>query len=155
VQKLGALKGPTVELVNSVDDTPSPPIDFTFISKLLLGEGVPALDAEFAFGCDCPQQACDPRSCKCLDDLYVESKQKRRFAYNKHGRVEKDNRMAIFECNSTCSCGPECENKVVQKGRRVKLQIFKTAKKGWGELYSVVFLSLNLFDHFADHHHHK
>ena len=38
----------------------------------------------------------------------------------------------MTECNKYCTCGPNCRNRVVQKGRKVVLEIFKTDDKGWG-----------------------
>ncbi|KAK5693963.1 hypothetical protein LTR97_009581 [Elasticomyces elasticus] len=43
-----------------------------------------------------------------------------------------DSRYPIYECNLNCNCGPVCKSRVVQKGRRVPLVIFKTADRGWG-----------------------
>ena len=38
----------------------------------------------------------------------------------------------IFECNSRCKCDCRCSNRVAQNGISVRLQLFKTPKKGWG-----------------------
>jgi len=40
----------------------------------------------------------------------------------------------IWECGETCGCPPECNNRVIQRGRdsRTKIDIIKTKKKGWG-----------------------
>ena len=38
----------------------------------------------------------------------------------------------IFECNSRCACKHTCQNRVVQNPLRLKLQLFKTARRGWG-----------------------
>jgi len=38
----------------------------------------------------------------------------------------------IFECNSKCACKKTCLNRVVQHPLRMKLQVFKTEKRGWG-----------------------
>lgn len=43
-----------------------------------------------------------------------------------------NSRNPIYECNKNCNCGPVCKSRVVQKGRRVPLTIFKTANRGWG-----------------------
>ncbi|KAH7114301.1 hypothetical protein B0J11DRAFT_132643 [Dendryphion nanum] len=44
-----------------------------------------------------------------------------------------NSRHPIYECNDKCGCGPRCRNKNVQFGRRVELEIFKTASnRGWG-----------------------
>ncbi|EKG19360.1 hypothetical protein MPH_03223 [Macrophomina phaseolina MS6] len=42
-------------------------------------------------------------------------------------------RYPIYECNENCNCGPGCKTRVVQKGRQVRLEIFKTTDgRGWG-----------------------
>ncbi|KIV98894.1 hypothetical protein, variant [Verruconis gallopava] len=41
-------------------------------------------------------------------------------------------RWPIYECNDNCACGPGCKSRVVQKGRTVGLEIFKTKHRGWG-----------------------
>ncbi|KAJ4317840.1 hypothetical protein N0V94_004754 [Neodidymelliopsis sp. IMI 364377] len=44
-----------------------------------------------------------------------------------------DSRRPIYECNDNCRCGPKCRNKNVQFGRKVEVEIFKTAsERGWG-----------------------
>ncbi|KAK5123172.1 hypothetical protein LTR85_003370 [Meristemomyces frigidus] len=44
----------------------------------------------------------------------------------------REQRHPIYECNQNCNCGPVCKSRVVQKGRRVPLTIFKTPNRGWG-----------------------
>jgi histone-lysine N-methyltransferase SUV39H len=41
-------------------------------------------------------------------------------------------RWPIYECNDNCACGPICKSRVVQKGRTVGLEIFRTKNRGWG-----------------------
>lgn len=41
-------------------------------------------------------------------------------------------RHPIYECNLKCPCGPVCKSRLVQKGRKVPLTIFKTKNRGWG-----------------------
>uniref|UniRef100_A0A8C1Y5M1 Euchromatic histone-lysine N-methyltransferase 2 n=1 Tax=Cyprinus carpio TaxID=7962 RepID=A0A8C1Y5M1_CYPCA len=38
----------------------------------------------------------------------------------------------IFECNMACSCHKTCKNRVVQAGIKVRLQLYRTEKMGWG-----------------------
>ena len=49
-----------------------------------------------------------------------------------HRRLKNIYFTGIFECNSLCQCAPTCHNKVSQRPIQVKLQVFKTWKKGWG-----------------------
>lgn len=45
----------------------------------------------------------------------------------------REQRHPIYECNQNCRCGPRCKSRLVQKGRKVPLTIFKTRDgRGWG-----------------------
>ncbi|NWI56456.1 SUV91 methyltransferase, partial [Calyptomena viridis] len=49
------------------------------------------------------------------------------------GQVRIRAGLPIYECNSRCRCGAECPNRVVQRGIRYDLCIFRTADgRGWG-----------------------
>ncbi|KAG4912623.1 hypothetical protein JHK86_053056 [Glycine max] len=37
----------------------------------------------------------------------------------------------VFECGPECGCGPGCVNRTSQRGLRYRLEVFRTAKKGW------------------------
>ncbi|EMP26953.1 Histone-lysine N-methyltransferase SUV39H1 [Chelonia mydas] len=55
------------------------------------------------------------------------------FAYNELGQVRIRAGLPIYECNARCRCGAECSNRVVQRGIRYDLCIFRTANgRGWG-----------------------
>ena len=41
-------------------------------------------------------------------------------------------RDCIFECNASSNCPPDCFNRVVGRGVRARLQVFKTLGRGWG-----------------------
>ncbi|KAI0869483.1 SET domain-containing protein [Hypoxylon argillaceum] len=41
-------------------------------------------------------------------------------------------RNPIYECHLSCVCTSLCPNRVVEKGRKVPLQIFRTKNRGWG-----------------------
>ncbi|NXW12043.1 SUV91 methyltransferase, partial [Fregetta grallaria] len=52
---------------------------------------------------------------------------------NEAGQVRIRAGLPIYECNSRCRCGAECPNRVVQKGIRYDLCIFRTGNgRGWG-----------------------
>ncbi|KAF8796616.1 Histone-lysine N-methyltransferase EHMT1 like protein [Argiope bruennichi] len=38
----------------------------------------------------------------------------------------------LYECHKTCHCPKTCINRVVQKGLRYPLQLFRTLNRGWG-----------------------
>lgn len=100
-------------------------------------------------GCSCgdgddASDECDPETCQCrkllerIDRFFDDKAElKGRFAYGPDGRLHEDGAMgylglSIFECTDACGCGDDCPNRVVQKGRTVPLEIFKTAACGWG-----------------------
>ena len=66
---------------------------------------------------------------------------KKRFAYHSSG-VKKGmlkgnilhSREPIYECHEGCKCSRDCPNRVVERGRQVPLQIFRTddGLRGWG-----------------------
>ncbi len=127
---LDNISGPPVWVVNDVDSEPSPPLVFKWIEEYHLGPGVPVRDDHFSTGCSCPGDECDlrdPNACECLDDSEV-----KKFAYDIDGLIHHPPGNAIIECNNRCGCGRTCPNRVVQRGRRMPMEIFKTHKKGWG-----------------------
>ncbi|XP_071385225.1 histone-lysine N-methyltransferase SUV39H1-like [Centroberyx affinis] len=111
-------------VLNEVD-LEGPPKGFTYINTYKVGQGI-ILD-EMAVGCECkncldkPVNGCCPGA-----SLH-------RMAYNDRGQVRVRAGQPIYECNSRCSCGPDCPNRVVQKGIQFDLCIFKTENgRGWG-----------------------
>lgn len=111
-------------VINEVDFE-GPPKHFTYINNYKVGPGI-VLD-EMAVGCDCnncleePVNGCCPGA-----SLH-------RMAYNDRGQVRIRPGQPIYECNSRCNCGPDCPNRVVQKGIQFDLCIFKTENgRGWG-----------------------
>ena len=127
---LDNISGPPVWVVNDIDAEPCPPLVFKWIEEYHLAPGVPIRDETFSVGCSCPGEECDladPQACECLDDS-----EEKKFAYDQDGLIHHPPGTAIVECNNRCGCGRTCPNRVVQRGRRMPLEIFKTHKKGWG-----------------------
>ncbi|XP_064085196.1 LOW QUALITY PROTEIN: histone-lysine N-methyltransferase eggless-like [Macrobrachium nipponense] len=62
------------------------------------------------------------------------SRSQRKFnAGYQHRRLYDQVQSGIYECNSRCTCAlNRCSNRVVQHPLRLKLQLFKTARRGWG-----------------------
>ncbi|KAI9677262.1 MAG: hypothetical protein M1829_002604 [Trizodia sp. TS-e1964] len=131
---------PIVTIRNDIDgDTPQ--LSFKFIDEYVIGEGVQMISEAFMSGCTCQQEngnhcGCEYTKCECLSQMNQAS---RGFPYyvsqGRKGTLREkylDTRYAIFECNSKCNCGSNCKNKVVQWGRQVPLEIFKTTNRGWG-----------------------
>ena len=144
-QNLCHLNGPPVRLVNEIDGI-SPSVDFQFINYNVLGVGVERIPEEYKSGCQCRpdngrQMGCEHLSCECVQlSDEDEGTGRKHFPYS---ASEKDygclrsvylkTRRHIYECNDKCNCGQDCKNRVVQHGRRVPLEIFKTANRGFGK----------------------
>lgn len=81
-------------------------------------------------GCSCPFWSCSSESCSCL--------QTHSQAYSETGKLvnlgssDFDYSSPVFECNALCGCSDACCNRVVQRGLRLRLEVFSAETKGWG-----------------------
>ncbi|KAG7519597.1 histone-lysine N-methyltransferase SUV39H1 [Solea senegalensis] len=106
-------------------DLEGPPKNFTYINNYKVGQGI--VLNEVAVGCECKNCVEEPVNGCCPGASL------HRMAYNDKGQVRIRPGQPIYECNSRCSCGPDCLNRVVQKGIQFDLCIFKTENgRGWG-----------------------
>lgn len=143
LRRLRQIPGPAITLVNTVDDL-SPPLGYRFIETCKLGEGVTKADDGFMAGCECKPNngrnvGCELSKCECLREAELGPSNRPQFPYYCSGPKDGclrdfylESRNAIFECNKLCRCHDNCKNRNVQHGRRIKLEIFKTANRGWG-----------------------
>ena len=142
LRNLSTLQG--VTLRNDVDHD-SPPTEFQFIKASILRDGVFRADEESIVGCTCHQKYKQQNGCvyldhcSCIQDSVEDDKGKKFFAYgaspNNYGLLRKkflQTRNPIYECNSKCDCDNYCKNRVVQHGRKIHVEIFKTSDRGWG-----------------------
>uniref|UniRef100_A0A674H7J3 Histone-lysine N-methyltransferase SUV39H1 n=1 Tax=Taeniopygia guttata TaxID=59729 RepID=A0A674H7J3_TAEGU len=108
-------------------DLHGPPRDFVYVNEYKVGAGVALTPV--AAGCEC-------RDCLAEATLAggcCPGASRNRFAYNEAGQVRIRAGLPIYECNSRCRCGAECPNRVVQRGIRYDLCIFRTGDgRGWG-----------------------
>ncbi|KAJ0064459.1 hypothetical protein NL108_006820, partial [Boleophthalmus pectinirostris] len=113
-----------IYVVNDVD-LEGPPRNFTYINNYKPGPGI-VLD-EMAVGCECTNCIEDPVDGCCPGASL------HRIAYNEKQRLRVRAGEPIYECNSRCRCGPDCPNRVVQRGIQFDLCIFRTENgRGWG-----------------------
>ncbi|NXN26341.1 SETB2 methyltransferase, partial [Nycticryphes semicollaris] len=93
----------------------------------------------FVDSCDCTDGCIDRSKCACLQltargcckiPLSLRNKTYRGYSYK---RLEGPVPSGIYECSVLCRCDKMmCQNRVVQHGIQVRLQVFNTEKKGWG-----------------------
>ncbi|CAO1615170.1 unnamed protein product [Parajaminaea phylloscopi] len=93
-------------------------------------------DGDDAFG-DCNPDTCECRHLQSIIDTgWREGSELEGFAYNPDGTLKDSvlswSGLSVFECTDACGCSDDCPNRVVQRGRQVPLELFKTAKCGWG-----------------------
>ncbi|XP_078214682.1 histone-lysine N-methyltransferase SETDB2 isoform X8 [Callithrix jacchus] len=92
----------------------------------------------FTDSCDCSEGCIDITKCACLQLTARNAKtsplssDKITTGY-KYKRLQRQIPTGIYECSLLCKCNRQlCQNRVVQHGPQVRLQVFKTEKKGWG-----------------------
>ncbi|NWJ01313.1 SETB2 methyltransferase, partial [Crypturellus undulatus] len=93
----------------------------------------------FVDSCDCTDGCIDRSKCACLQltargcsKISLSPNTKTSCGY-KYKRLEVPVPSGIYECSVSCRCDKMmCQNRVVQHGIQVRLQVFNTGKKGWG-----------------------
>lgn len=101
-------------------------VSFTYSQFNVRGPGCTEDPDVISFeGCNCSTNFCVPATCSCNCQNYRSGKLI---------SILQDcfNSPPIYECNSMCKCGYSCQNRLVQKGLQVPLEVFKTSKKGLG-----------------------
>ncbi|KAK7082459.1 hypothetical protein SK128_008527 [Halocaridina rubra] len=125
-----------ISCVNALDD--DPPIPLNYCNVRLPTEHVPLnLDQDFLVCCDCTDSCQDSKKCACrqltIQGTRILNQVERPNAGYQYRRLYEQVQSGIYECNSRCMCAENrCSNRVVQFPLRLKLQLFKTARRGWG-----------------------
>ncbi|XP_042306316.1 histone-lysine N-methyltransferase SETDB2 [Sceloporus undulatus] len=93
----------------------------------------------FLDSCSCTDGCTDRTKCACLlltERRYREgsdSSGKEISAGYSYKRLDNPVPSGIYECSLLCSCDKIlCQNRLVQHGLQVRLQVFNAEKKGWG-----------------------
>ncbi|KXN65171.1 SET domain-containing protein [Conidiobolus coronatus NRRL 28638] len=118
-----------ISVVNDVDNAPAP--NFTYVNSLVLHPDVivDPTESNFIASCSCS------RSCKLVNSSTAQKsclESHEAYSYLADGSLYNPYVKLIYECNSNCKCNLKCTNRIVQRGRSVQLQIFRTKHKGWG-----------------------
>ncbi len=149
-----AKDGFKMAITNDVDDALIDP-NFRFIDKSVYGAGVEKSLAEpgFQAGCACQTDSDCAHDCDCLGDLDEDNIVNPNFknAYYTAGprkgllreellQVSGDE---IYECSDLCSCSKNCPNRVVGRGRRVDIEVFRTNDgRGFGQLPTWISIAM-------------
>ncbi|KAK5847408.1 hypothetical protein PBY51_016536 [Eleginops maclovinus] len=108
---------------------------FKRLSAVMMSSGAePEEDVEpdkgagqlFTSCCDCPDGCSDASRCACV--AMTTGGQ----GYSHH-RLAEPVQSGVFECGPWCGCVRGlCQNRPVQQGLRVRLQVFRVGGQGWG-----------------------
>ncbi|CAK9144249.1 unnamed protein product [Ilex paraguariensis] len=112
-----------VSLVNDVDDEKGPAY-FTYVPNVKYSK--PFASPKPSLSCTC-LGGCQPgdSNCPCIQ------KNGGSLPHSSLGALICYDSL-VHECGSSCSCPPNCRNRVSQTGLKVRLEVFKTKDKGWG-----------------------
>lgn len=113
---------------------------FTYVTKPVVDQSAAFETESLQFGCTCKNFSCRQEACDHVylfdndnedaKDIYGRS-MRGRFPYDEFGRIILEESYLVYECNRMCHCSKTCHNRVLQRGVRVKLEVFRTEKKGW------------------------
>lgn len=139
---------PDITFTNQLDGT-SLPIDCRLIAEPLLQshrEFGKVEKCPISAGCDCISPdgfgACSDEGCSCLEDMYLGDEPGRTVPYQwSSGNIKTlktqllRTKNAVYECNDECACTSSCMTRLVQFGRTIPLDIFRTDDgRGFGTL---------------------
>lgn len=116
------------------------PYDFEYCSRRFPGKGVHLeSDPRFLLCCSCEDDCRNARTCECqvrtkeTTEWHCQEREDPEWTAYEFRRLKANVMTGIWECNANCPCSPRrCNNRVVQNGMMIRLQIFFTGKKGWG-----------------------
>ncbi|CAH2037098.1 unnamed protein product [Thlaspi arvense] len=117
-----------VPVVNEIDESDKKmPEDFQY-SNTLTTSSYMALDlSHIPIGCsDCQGRSCSSQGPKCL------CVQRNGGESPYHNRILVCRKPMIYECGDSCPCPADCKNRVSQSGLKIRVEVFKTEKCGWG-----------------------
>ncbi|KAJ8247181.1 hypothetical protein GJAV_G00259680 [Gymnothorax javanicus] len=115
-----------VQLCNSVDE--ARPERFRYRSHRW--PRLPSPGSAYVTCCDCADGCVDRRKCGCLQLSLKHTPDAQLY---RHRRLSRPVQSGLYECGPWCGCSPDrCQNRVVQLGLQVRLQVFRTEERGWG-----------------------
>ncbi|XP_035265910.1 histone-lysine N-methyltransferase SETDB2 [Anguilla anguilla] len=117
-----------VQLWNAVDE--GRPARFRYRSQCWLRGCLPGAGPVYASCCDCADGCADPRTCACLQLSLRPAPNAQLYRFR---RLPRPLPSGLYECGPWCGCDrARCQNRVVQHGLQVRLQVFRSQDRGWG-----------------------
>ena len=125
-----------ISCVNSIDKTYPEFVEYSTV-RIPQKNVVINTSEEYLTGCNCEDDCSNSKKCECRQLTIKstvgdwENKIDPSVGYE-FKRLKEIVVTGIYECNKLCKCTHTCLNRVVQNPLKVKLQVFKTATRGWG-----------------------
>lgn len=128
-------------------DKASIPNNFRFVDAIVISSKVQIASNDFRSGCTCSDPAaCNAGDCSCLQDTgsYDGDSEDAdantvKLPYHTKGTRASllrskflQSKVVLYECHDECCCPSTCPGRVVDRGRTIPLQIFRTKDRGWG-----------------------
>ncbi|KAJ1685516.1 hypothetical protein LUZ63_016906 [Rhynchospora breviuscula] len=123
------------------NDMSMPWKEFTYVTERVVDPSLSDSRKDKELGCRCVKERCSQESCDhvyLFDNDFENAMDKwgkpmlEKFTYDERGLIVLEEGYPVYECNSSCKCDASCQNRVLQKGMNLKLEIFRTKCKGWG-----------------------
>ncbi|XP_048591964.1 histone-lysine N-methyltransferase, H3 lysine-9 specific SUVH7-like [Brassica napus] len=115
-----------VPLVNEIDENDKEmPQDFSYVNSSTCPSMTIVQNYQYTACIDCHQvQLCEDPTCICV--------QRNGGDLPYHNRILVCRKPMVYECGDMCPCPPDCHNRVTQTGLKIRVEVFKTEKYGWG-----------------------
>ncbi|XP_013590786.1 PREDICTED: histone-lysine N-methyltransferase, H3 lysine-9 specific SUVH7-like isoform X2 [Brassica oleracea var. oleracea] len=115
-----------VPLVNEIDENDKEmPQDFSYVNSSTCPSMTIVQNYQSTACIDCHQvQLCEGPTCICV--------QRNGGDLPYHNRILVCRKPMVYECGDMCPCPPDCHNRLTQTGLKIRVEVFKTEKCGWG-----------------------
>ncbi|KAF3523506.1 hypothetical protein F2Q69_00050975 [Brassica cretica] len=115
-----------VPLVNEIDENDKEmPQDFSYVNSSTCPSMTIVQNYQSTACIDCHQvQLCEGPTCICV--------QRNGGDLPYHNRILVCRKPMVYECGDMCPCPLDCHNRVTQTGLKIRVEVFKTEKCGWG-----------------------
>ncbi|CAN7087185.1 unnamed protein product [Brassica oleracea var. botrytis] len=115
-----------VPLVKEIDENDKEmPQDFSYVKSSTCPSMTIVQNYQSTACIDCHQvQLCEGPTCICV--------QRNGGDLPYHNRILVCRKPMVYECGDMCPCPPDCHNRLTQTGLKIRVEVFKTEKCGWG-----------------------
>ncbi|KAL0801200.1 hypothetical protein Bca101_056376 [Brassica carinata] len=114
-----------IPLVNEIDENDKEmPQDFSYVKSSACSSMMIVQNYQSTACINCQVQLCEDSKCICV--------QRNGGELPYLNRILVCRKPMVYECGDACPCPPDCHNRVTQTGLKIRVEVFKTEKCGWG-----------------------